>query len=130
MSVLNFPNAQWIGVTTFSPGTTFFIAPTKGQIGIHFYSGSTGIEISGAGASYGAAATAVTLLYGVTTFMTFVNSNGSSLILAANGKGLPVYNTTLDGKTIVGGAPIWGTASGASLLLTVAIFSNDAFPNG
>lgn len=127
MSILNFPNAQWIGVTTFSPGTTFDIAPVKGQIGIHLYSGSTGIEIAGAGQSY--ATQGFTVVGGVTSTFNYINQTGSSIILAANGKGIPIFNTNLDGKSVAGGIHLWGTASGTSLLLTLAFFSNDAFPN-
>jgi hypothetical protein len=127
MSILNLQPAQFLGVTTFSPGTTFDIAPVKGQVGWYLYSGSTGVEIAAFGQSY--ATQGFTVVAGVTTTFTYINSTGSSIMLAPNGKGIPVFNTTLDGKAINGGGHLWGTAASASLLLTVGFFCNDAFPN-
>jgi hypothetical protein len=132
MSLLNFPNCRAMGITTFSPvtGASNFtvIPPLKSQVGIFFYSGSTGIEIAGMGTSYAPAG--ATLVNGVTMTFNNLNSNGSSLQLVANGKGLPIFVTTLDGRAFAGQPTTWISASGASLLLTVGFIYNDEFSNG
>jgi len=130
--LLNFPNCQSIGVTTFSPAagaSVFnFIKPVPGQIAIGLYSGSTGIEIAGGGASYAGAG--YTTIAGVTYAYHPMNSNGSSsLILAANGNGQPIFNTILSPMVISGGVPLWLSAANASLLLTLTFFGNDAYQN-
>lgn len=128
---INFPGMQGIGITTFQTanGTSFtFIANVKNQIGMAIFSGTSGIEIAGMGASYGS--TSTTLINGVTTVLQFMNSNGSSLQLAANGNGLPVFNVNLEPLSIFGGAPVWLSSRANSLTVTIAYCTSDAFSNG
>lgn len=133
MSLLNFPDVRAMGVTTFSPvtGASNFtvIPPLKSQIGLILYSGSTGIEIAGMGVSY-ATAGVTTLANGNTLTINNMNSGGSSLQLVTNGKGFPVYVTTLDGRAFAGRPQVWISAASASLLLTAAFVYNDEFSNG
>ena len=127
---INFPMSQGLGVTTFQTanGTSFtYIANIRNQIGVAIFSGTSGIEIAGIGVSYGPSS--ITLINGVTTTLTFMNSNGSSLLLAPNGSGLPVFNTILEPLSFFTGAPIWLSQRANSLTVTVAYFTSDAFGN-
>lgn len=123
--------AYAMGMTTVVPvvvAPTFtVIAPIKGQVGIALWTGSTGIEIAGAGMSYGAQS--FTLINGVTQTLQFMNSNGSSLLLAPNGSGLPIFNTILAPISFAGAPQLWLTAAAVSLAVRVTYFFNDAFQN-
>lgn len=116
---------------TFSPtnyaATFLIVPPVKNQLGIAFWTGVTGIEIAGAGSSYGP--TSITLISGVTTTLSFMNSNGSSLQLAPNGSGLPIFNTISAPMTFAGAPNFWMTCSTTNLSMRVSWFLNDAFSN-
>jgi hypothetical protein len=99
------------------------IPPIKNQIGIMLWSGTTGIEIAGAGVSYGT--TSYTLISGVSTNLSFMNANGSSLILATNGNGIPVFNTILEPLVISGAPNLWMSAGTTNLTLRFAYLQND-----
>jgi hypothetical protein len=107
--------------------TFTIIPPVKNQLGIALWTGTTGIEIAGAGASYGP--TSITLINGVTSTLSFMNSNGSSLQLAPNGSGLPIFNTIAEPMTFAGAPNLWLTASTTNLSVRVSWFLNDAFNN-
>jgi hypothetical protein len=127
---LNFPGMQGMGVTTFQStnSTSFmYIANVKNQIGMAIFTGTSGIEVAGIGVSYGPQS--FTLINGVTQTLTFMNSNGSSLLLAINGAGLPVFNTVLEPTSIFTGAPVWLSSRANGLTITVAYATSDAFGN-
>lgn len=120
--------AQCTNITAnFASSTFTIITPQKNQCGLALWVGTTGLEISGAGASYGP--TSITLINGVTSTLQFMNSNGSSLQLVANGNGMPLYNTILTPTTISGAPYLWLTAGSTNLSVRVTYFFNDAFPN-
>lgn len=131
--IQNFPPCYAMGMTSFTVGFTTtgtaytIVAPVKGQIGVALWSGSTGIEVGGAGISYGP--TSITLINGVTTTLTFMNSNGSSLLLVSNGNGLPIYNTVLAPISFAGAPQLWLSAGSTALSCRVTYFFNDAFQN-
>jgi hypothetical protein len=109
-------------------GVTFTIIPAiKNQLGIALWTGSTGLEIAGAGASYGP--TSITLINGVTSTLSFMNSNGSSLQLAPNGSGLPIFNTIAAPISFAGAPNLWLTSGSTNLSVRVAWFLNDASQN-
>lgn len=108
--------------------STFTIIPAiKNQLGVALWVGTTGVEIAGAGASYGP--TSITLINGVTSTLSFMNSNGSSLQLAPNGSGLPIFNTISEPMSFAGAPPLWLTTSTTALSVRVSWFLNDAFNN-
>lgn len=114
------------GVTAF--GQTFtIINPIKNQIGLALWTGTTGIEIAGGGISYGPSS--ITLISGVTTTLTFMNSNGSSLLLVGNGSGLPIWNGMFAPISIAGAPMLWMTAGTTALSMRVTYFFNDGFNN-
>jgi len=130
MSILNFANAYALGVTVVNvpSATTIALTPKLGQMGWVLWAGTTGIELAGAGQSYAPAASSFTLIGGVTYSINFMNSNGSSLQLAANGSGIPIWNGVFEPMSIMGAAPLWITsAAGGSL--RVGYLGNDAFLN-
>lgn len=109
-------------------GSTFtIIPPIKGQLGVALWTGSTGLEIAGGGASYGP--TSITLINGVTSTLTFMNSNGSSLNLSPNGSGLPIFNTILAPISFAGAPNLWLTSGTTNLSVRVAWLLSDAFIN-
>jgi hypothetical protein len=126
--LLNNGNCFAMGVTvlTVPSGSFVPILPIKNQIGVALWTGSTGIELAGGGASYAPSTSSFTLIGGVTYGINFMNSNGSSLQLATNGNGLPIYNTILAPMTIMGGGPFWVSAA-VSTTLRVAYLGNDPF---
>src|SRR5271165_2413375 len=127
---INFPMQQGFGLTTIqsaNSGSFMYIANLKNQIGLAIFAGTSGIEIAGMGTSYGP--TSITLINGVTTTLTFMNSNGSSLLLAPNGSGLPVFNTTLQPLSFFTGAPLWMSARANGLTITIAYALSDYASN-
>lgn len=127
--LLNFPNCQAMGMTTMTPtfgASTFnIIASIKNQIGVALWSGSTGIEVAGAGLSF--ATQAFTLISGVTKTLNFANqTNGSSLLLAGNGSGLPVFNANLLPIAFAGSPQLWISCGTTNLSLRITYFLNDA----
>ena len=127
MSHLNFPGLQGFGVTTFqstNAGSFMVVANIKGQLGVALYSGTTGVEVAGMGVSYGAQS--YTLINGVTNNLTFMSSNGSSLQLAPNGNGLPIFNGLFEPLSFQTGAPVWLSASANGKTITVAYALSDS----
>ena len=129
----NFPNCQAIGCTSLTVTNAQFaatfipIVPIKGQIGILLYAGTTGLEVAGAGISYGPQS--YTLIGGVTQTLTFMNSNGSSLNLAANGNGMPIFNALFEPLAFAGAPYIWLTAGTTALNCRISYIFNDGFLN-
>ena len=114
--------------TTLSFSSTFTIVkPIQNQVGVALWTGSTGIEIAGAGTSYGP--TGFTTVGGVTQTFNFMNSNGSSLLLVANGSGLPIFNTILAPISFAGAPQLWLTCGTTNLSVRITYFINDAFNN-
>lgn len=130
--LMNFPNCQAAGCTTITVATgasNFSVIPAlKGQIGVALWVGTTGIELSGAGVSYGPAG-GFTVFQGVTTALNFMNSNGSSVMLVGNGFGLPVFNTISEPMAFAGAPQLWLNASAVSLACRITYFFNDSFLN-
>lgn len=114
-------------IANFASATFTIISPMKGQCGVALWSGSTGLEVAGAGMSYGP--TSITVINGVTSTLSFMNSNGSSLLLVANGNGLPIYNTILAPISFAGAPQLWLTAGSTNLSVRVTYFLNDALIN-
>ena len=112
----------------FAAATFTIITPQPNQCGLALWVGTTGIEISGAGMSYGPAG-GLTTVNGVTTALNFLNSNGSSLLLVANGNGMPLFNTILTPMTFMGSPQLWLTAGSTNLSVRVTYFLNDALSN-
>lgn len=129
--LMNTMPAYGIGCTTVTVGfgtSTFTVVKAiTNQIGVALFSGSTGIEIAGAGVSY--ATQAFTLINSVTTVLTYMNSNGSSLLLVANGKGMAIWNTILHPVSFAGAPQLWLSAGSTNLTCQITYLYNDAFSN-
>lgn len=131
--LINFPGCHGMGMTNITIssaifGTTFvLIPPVKNQVGVALWVGTTGIEIAGAGMSYGPQG--FTLIGGVTNTLNFMNANGSSLKLVANGNGLPLFNAMFAPISFAGAPQLWLTAGTTNLTVRVTYLYNDAFSN-
>lgn len=119
-------------ITLTAGASVFFpIVPIKNQVGIAFsVNGLTaGLEIAGGGISYAPAG--FTLVAGVTVGYNLMNANGSSIGLKANGSGYPICRdvSTWPQSGYLPGAPALWLSAGASQILNVLYFTNEAMPN-
>lgn len=107
-----------VGASIFTP-----IVPIQNQVGLAFYAvGVSGkIEISGGGQSYAPA--------GVS--FNFINANGSSIGLKANGTGFPVCEqaNVWPPQGYVPGAPYLWLSAGFSCILNILYYTNNERPN-
>ena len=114
---------------TIGSSVAFTVIPAqKNQCGLALWIGTTGLEVGGAGVSYGPAG-GFTLANGVTTALNFMNSNGSSLQLVTNGSGLPIFNTILAPISFAGAPQLWLTTNGTTLQPRITFFLNDPAGN-
>lgn len=113
---------------TMAAGASIFtpILPIRNQVGIAFHMPggiSSAIEIAGGGASYAANGTS----------FNYINANGSSIGLKANGSGFPLAIATgaqvFPNNGYMPGAPYLWLSAGFSCVLNVIYYTNNAFPN-
>ena len=113
-------------ITMASGASSFYpIVPILNQVGICFEQVgiSGGIEIASGGQSYAPASAG--------TSFNYINSNGSSLGLKANGSGFPICQQAgvFPSSGYIPGAPFLWLSAGNSCILNIGYWTNDPRPN-